>query len=212
MIIPLAVITERRFLFALIPPLIIFSVIPIQRVVEYGLNTFSFSKRQKNVFLVIILMIILLLSGLFMLRYDLKDPNEEYEKMEFANFLAHDIDGLILDPSKRTFEHGYFYYSKLDTPTENFRNFQISDRHVTESGNRVLIMEGTNFEDIIDNAKSLNAKYLLVDENNGLDSLDDIFYELYDYPFLRKIYDTKEQGMETITIKVFEINYDKFTP
>jgi len=76
----------------------------------------------------------------------------------------------------------------------------------------IILSKVPNFEDIIDNAKSLNAKYLLVDENNGLDSLDDIFYELYDYPFLTKIYDTKEQGMETITIKVFEINYDKFTP
>ena len=212
MIIPLAVINERRFLFALLPPLIIFSVIPIQRLVEYGLSTFSFSNRQKNVFLVIILIIILLLSGLFMLRYELKDPNEEYEKMEFANFLAHDLHGIILNPTNRTFEHGYFYYSKLDTPPENFRNFQLSDPYVTLSGNRVLIMEGTNFDDIINNAKSLKAKYLLVDENNGLDSLDDLFYERYDYPFLTKIYDTKQQGMERITIKVFEINYEKLTP
>src|SRR3989338_3703914 len=47
------VITERRFLFFMYPFLIIFATIPIQRVTEYGLSTFSFSEKQKNIFLVI---------------------------------------------------------------------------------------------------------------------------------------------------------------
>ena len=39
----ISVVPEKRFLFFLMPFLVIFSVIPIQRVTEYGLNTFSFS-------------------------------------------------------------------------------------------------------------------------------------------------------------------------
>jgi len=48
MLIVIAVIPERRFLYFLLPFLIIFSVIPIQRVVEYGLSTFSFTNALPN--------------------------------------------------------------------------------------------------------------------------------------------------------------------
>jgi len=212
MIIPLAVINERRFLFALLPFLIIFSVLPIQRVVEYGLSTFSFSKRNKNIFLVIVLVIILLLSSMFMLRYDVKDPVEEFEKMEFSNFLTNDISGLILDsPSHRTFNHGYFTIEKLDNPQENFKKYKMSQPFVTESGNKLSSMKGTTLNEIILDAKIQNAKYLLVD-NQDIEPLKKLYENDNSYDYLIKIYDTKEQGMERITIKVFEINYDKFTP
>ena len=65
MLIVIAVIPERRFLYFLLPFLIIFSVIPIQRVVEYGLSTFSFTKKQKNIFLIIIIFIVIILSSYF---------------------------------------------------------------------------------------------------------------------------------------------------
>ena len=43
LVIPFAIIDERRFLFSLFPFLIILATIPIQRVTNYGLNTFSHS-------------------------------------------------------------------------------------------------------------------------------------------------------------------------
>jgi len=212
LIIPLAVIPERRFLFALLPFLIIFSVLTIQRVTEYGLSTFSFSQKSKNIFLVIVLGFLLLLSGLFMLRYDVKDPMLEYEKIEFANFLANDLEGLMLDPpSKRTFNYGYLYYSKLNTPPGNFKNFRIIDDPVLTSGNHILNMNGASLNEIILNAKTLDAKYLLVDYNNGVDFLDDIYDEKIDHAFLTKIYDTKENGMKILRIKIFEIDFEQFS-
>lgn len=211
MIIPFAVIPERRFLFVLYPFLIIFSVLAIQRVTEYGLNTFSFSQKSKNVFLVLVLSLILLLSSLFMLRYDVKDPILEHEEMEFANFLTNDLDGLMLDPpSNTTFDYGYFRYSKLNNPPGNFNNFRIMDDPVLTSGNQILHMNGRSLNEIILNAKTLDAKYLLVDNNNGVDFLDDIYDEKHDFAFLTKIYDTKENGMKILTVKVFEIDYEKF--
>ena len=47
MCIVVAVVPEKRFLFFILPFLVLFSVIPIQRVIEYGLNTFSLSIKQK---------------------------------------------------------------------------------------------------------------------------------------------------------------------
>ena len=42
LILTFALIPEKRYLYYIFPFLIIFSVIPIQRVTEYGLSTFSF--------------------------------------------------------------------------------------------------------------------------------------------------------------------------
>ena len=213
MIIPLAVITERRFLLALLPPLIIFAVIPIQRLVEYGLSTFSFSSKNKNISLVIILCVILLLSALFMDRYERKDISVENEKMLFADFLINDLDGLIFDPAtSRTFDHGYLNFSKLNNPPGNFRNFQVFDDPVFGSGNSVLEMYGDSLNEIITNAKNLNVKYILVDEENNNDILDELYLEKQNYSFLDKIHDTQENGMKKLKIKVFEINFEQLTP
>ena len=48
MIITFSVIPERRFLYYLLPFLIIFATIPIQRLIEYGLSTFSFTTKAKT--------------------------------------------------------------------------------------------------------------------------------------------------------------------
>ena len=65
LIIPFAIIDERRFLFPIFPFLIILSTIPIQRITNYGLNTFSFNERKKSIFLVATVSIVLLLSITF---------------------------------------------------------------------------------------------------------------------------------------------------
>ena len=213
MIIPLAVITERRFLLALLPPLIIFAVIPIQRLIEYGLSTFSFSSKNKNISLMIILCIILLLSVFFMDRYEKTDNTLENEKLLFADFLITDLDGLIFDPAtSRTFDHGYLNFSKLNNPPGNFKNFQVFDDPVFGTGNRVLEMYGQSLNEIITNAKNLNVKYILVDEENNNDILDELYLEKQNYSFLDKIHDTQENGMKKLKIKVFEINFEQFAP
>lgn len=126
-IIPFSVIPDRRFLFALMPFLIIFATLTVQRVVEYGLSTFSLSQSQKNWFLVIFLSFLIILAGIFMLRYE-KDSSLEHEKIEFTQYLATKIDGTILDNGKdRAFTHGYFFYAKLNDPPEHFKNYNILD-------------------------------------------------------------------------------------
>ena len=211
MIIPLAVINERRFLFGLIPFIIIFSILPIQRLVEYGLSTFAFSKKQKNIFLVIILCVILLFSVTYMLRYDLKSYDEEHEKIEFAHFLENELDGIIMDPSSsRTFDHGYFSYAKLNNPPGNFKDFRILNDPVLSSGNQVVELNGKSIHEMISYGKSINAKYILVDTDNNESFLDDLYNEKIKKPFLIKIFDTQEQGFNKIKIKIFQIDYSQY--
>ena len=89
LVIPFAIIDERRFLFTLFPFLIILSVIPIQRVTNYGLSTFSFDEKRKSIFLVIVVGVVLLLSIMFTMgvgEFGFGPPNStlEHEKMEFT--------------------------------------------------------------------------------------------------------------------------------
>jgi hypothetical protein len=88
----------------------------------------------------------------------------------------------------------------------------VFDDPVLGSGNSVLEMYGDSLNEIITNAKNLNVKYILVDEENNNDILDELYLEKQNYSFLDKIHDTQENGMKKLKIKVFEINFEQFTP
>ena len=57
------------------------------------MSTFSFSQKQKSIFLVIVVSIVLVLSVWFTLGYDVSDPLLENEKYEFANYVLKNLDG-----------------------------------------------------------------------------------------------------------------------
>ena len=74
----------------------IFSVIPIQRVTEYGLSTFSFSRKQKDIFIIVIIIAIIFLSSLFMIRYGTPYHVLDNEKLEFSEYALNNLQGVIL--------------------------------------------------------------------------------------------------------------------
>ena len=77
--------------------MIILAIIPLQRLIEYGLSTFSYDDRQKKIILVGIMGAVLLSSCFYTLRYDLPDPVLNDEKILFADILSKKFEGKILD-------------------------------------------------------------------------------------------------------------------
>ena len=65
LLVVMAIFPDRRLALFMLPFLMIFSVIPIQRVIEYGLNTWSFSRKRKDVFIIGVIIAMILLSSLF---------------------------------------------------------------------------------------------------------------------------------------------------
>ena len=125
--IPFAIIEERRFLFALFPFVIILSTIPIQRVTNYGLSTFSFNERQKSVFLVIVVGVVLLLSTTFTMKvgefgYGLPNSVLEHEKIEFTKYLVENFDGRILHDEDVVDYLVYVYLTQDDNA--DFKEFK----------------------------------------------------------------------------------------
>jgi len=215
LVIPLSIIPDRRFLFYLYPFLIIFSVIPIQRVIEYGLSTFSWSENKKNGFLIGGIIFLILVSSLFILRFDKIDHLEEYEKIEFAKFLVNDIHGNIVGSSGSS----HMKFIKVNEPLGNIKNYTINTTKEPYSGfpyttgNRLFNLNGESIKDLFSYGQENDIKFLVINEENpNFEFLNNIFLNDNDYPFLTKIFDSKDVGYIKLKLKVFEINYKNFVP
>ena len=218
--IPFAIIDERRFLFALFPFLIILSVIPIQRVANYGLSTFSFNEKQKSVFLVIVVGVVLLLSTTFTMGvgefgYGLPNSALEHEKMEFTEYLFENYDGRILRDQTVI---DYLSYVSLTSGDSDFKSFKSPRGNnpypdLYEPGKVVwLSVNGKNMKELIINGELRELKYIGILERGSyfFPFLNDLYYNEEEYPYMEKIFDSDEMNYKKFKIKVFEINYKKF--
>ena len=214
MIITLSVVDERRYLFYLLPFLIFFSVIPVQRVTEYGLNTFSFSRKQKNIFLIIVISIALSLSVYFTTNlYQNPDPFLENERLQLSNFMVKNLDGKI----QRDFSPNmqYITYHFITLSPKSFTEYsnskgtdEFSESHKLER----IFVSGNSISELVSNGEKYELRYIFAYEsqNNFHPFLDALYADDNKYPFLTKIFDSKAHDFKKIQVKLFEIDYKKF--
>ena len=212
-----AVWPEKRLLFQIFPFLIILCIIPLQRVVTYGLGTFSFSTKQKNLFLVGVICTIIILSGLFTLRFEPPDPVLDREKTKFAEILVQKLDGKILDTGNTL--QGIINV-KLSNPPGVFKD-ATSDQNLHllhDSGQKLVVVSiyATTMDDFIKTSKEYDLKYISFNQD-GLGNFEswypylaDVYENENEYSFLKKVFDTNELGYIKLHAKVFEIDYKKF--
>ena len=219
MLIVIAVVPERRFLFFLLPFLIIFSVIPIQRVVEYGLSTFSFTKKQKNIFLIIVIFIVVVLSGYFTIfQYGEPDMVFENEKKDFAKFAVSNLHGEVL----REFgpASDYIVYEIITNPHGQFKQFKINSdwSEYQELGGDVtphgsVFISGKSLNELVKNGKEFDLKYIIVNKGGNQPFhifLSDLYSNEENYPYMVKVFDSNDLGYKKFKVKVFEIDYEKY--
>ena len=221
LIVPFTIVDERRYLFPLFPFLIILSTIAIQRVTNYGLNAFSFSDKQKSIFLIITTGIVLLLSVIFITGitgFGYGPPNTalENEKFEFAKHLVENFDGRIL---RDAVVIDYLSYVNL-TSNDNidFKTIKsprgkdpYPDQY--EPGRVVqVIVSGKTVEELVTNGQTRGLKYIGILEKGSyfFPFLNDLYYNEENYPYMKKIFDSEEANYEEFKIKAFEIDYKKF--
>jgi len=209
----MSVIYDRRFMMYLLPFLMIFSVIPIQRVTEYGLNTFSFSRRQKDIFIIGIIITIILLSSIFMTRYGTPDPILENEKFEFSEYALNNLQGVVFRDWGGSLD--YVSYLRITESPEKFKSYEINSKIIPDKENSFKISSapyGETLEELISDGEKYDLKYIIANQKKGLyyPFTDELFYNYNQYPYLKKIFDSDEFGFKKLKIKVFEINYEKF--
>ena len=211
LIIVMAMFPDRRHLLFLLPFLMIFSVIPIQRVTEYGLSTFSFSRKQKDIFLIIIIITVIFLSSLFMIRYGTPYHVLDNEKLEFSEYALNNLQGVVLRDWGGSLD--YVPYLTITESPEKFKNYEINSQ-ITE-GNSFTSSGapyGETLEELISDGEKYELKYIIANEKQGFyhPFTDELYDNYSQYPYLKKIFDSDEFGFEKLKIKVFEINYEKF--
>ena len=215
-----AIYPEKRLIYHAYPFLIIFATISLHRLVEYGLSTFSFNEKQKKICLVGIMCFVLILSGLYTLRYEVQDPILNNEEILFAETLENKFDGKILDA-------GYtlkgLHYVHVTDPLDAFKNYKISQdpgayylfEFNKENVNLMpTVLYAKSLEDFIEVSYEYELNYISINKNG----VSDIFYpylnEIYEneakFPYLIKVFDTEREGFEKLKAKVFEINYEIF--
>ena len=208
-----SIVPEKRLLYFLIPNLILFSVIPIERLIKYGFSTFSFSKNQKNISFIIIISIILILSIVYTSHYELTDKQTENEKLQFSEIINKKLDGKILDA-------GYtlqsLMYITLNESGTNFKEFGISEDvnnwWVGTKKLNVINLYATDFENFILVSRENNLNYVSINKN-GVNMewypyLKDVYDNENNFPELKKIFDSQDNGFENFHVKIFEIRPD----
>ena len=218
--IPFAIIDERRWIFPIFPFLIILSTIPIQRITNYGLSTFSFNEKQKSIFLVTTVSIVLLLSctftvGIGEFGYGLPNSALEREKIKFTEHLVENFDGRIL---RDAVVNDYLIYVNITSDDNDFKTFK-SPRgknpypDLYEPGKVVRMnVYGKTVEELVTNGETISLKYIGILEKGSylFPFLNGLYYNEENYPYMKKVFDSDEMGYEQFKIKVFEIDYKNF--
>jgi hypothetical protein len=76
---------------------------------------------------------------------------------------------------------------------------------------KVIRLQGEAINEIIQDAKDKGLSYLAVTSAGQNDNqiLSKIYHEEHNYPYLKKIYDSKDYSFK-FNVKIFEINYNEF--
>ena len=205
----MAIVPDRRFVLYLLPFLIIFSVIPIQRVVEYGLSTFSFSRKQKDIFLLGIVFTAIILSIIVIIGY-IPNSQLESEKLQFSTYVLNNLDGVTL----RDYVGGLDYVQYL-LISNSFNNYKINSGildNIDTKFEETDAPNGKTIEEFVISGKNYDLKYIVSNEIPGKvhPITDKLYHNHNEYPYLEKIFDSDEFGFQELKVKIFEIDYEKF--
>ena len=183
---------------------------------EYGLNTFSFTRKQKDIFLIIVTSIALCLSIYFIVyHYESNDTEFENEKLFLSEFIIQNLDGKLMRDFGPSTE--YINYKLIIAEPEKFKEFTNSkglEYIINENVSKVdfTFISGESVKDVIEKGKEFELKYIVVYKNNNVfhEFFSDVYLNEEKYPFLIKIFDSNDHNFTKIEVKIFEINYNKF--
>jgi len=188
-------INDIRYILWLYPILVVISIFTIKRIVN--------NLENKNAFVFLFFIGILLFVGYFLVSEDISQRNNESYK--FAGYVYSNTEvinwyvqvGYI--ESIRLTELDSFPISSSDLPPPKINIIELNP------------YKYFSIEEFVRDGKDLGLTHLVVDDTSKKYSiLDDVFYNESRFPYLEKIYDTKENGYTSYHGKIFEINYVLF--
>jgi len=185
-------ISDTRYLLMLYPIVIIISLFSIEWITS--------KIKKKNLILIIITSGIILSSGIFL---EIKIDNQ-HEKEAFEIALKNTP---YLSVINSYYPESVYYKTTIIDEVEEF---PILKEDIPRKISILTTSSFNSLEDFLVENEDKGLKHIVTDNTkNRLEFLKKVFYNEVDYPYLTKIYDSKEDGFE-YHLKIFEINYNQF--
>lgn len=171
----------------------IFSLISLFAIQNYISKT-----NKKNIVIILIIAGILCTSIVF---YEFKkiDYEKEKELYEIGKIASKIVSGVNTHPTESR------YISAAQIPNEWPFAFHDDMYQVK----RVSTINAESLQDYILNSKNELSHILIDNDPNLPEFLKDINKNEEDYPYLKKVFDSKDEGFKH-QMKIFEIDYNKF--
>jgi hypothetical protein len=212
---------EVRYLLPIFPILCLFSIFFIKNITE--------KIKYKKLFLILI-PILVISSTVGFIEYKNSDDVNQVEAYQFAkevrkitNSQAQYLDnpriiesnsGVTREITKTT--KVITYYSQAQY-LDNARIMESNEFPILreELPSSIVIIypdKYETFQEYISNNKENGLEYVIVDKGDWRTTkfLDDVFQNEKSYPYLHKIFDSKDIGYKNYHAKIFKINFDEF--
>ena len=184
-------VLDTRYLFFMYPGFCIMSVLTIHKIADK-------SKFRNYIILTIVLAMVI--SSVVFLEYQKIDYEHEKELIQVAEFVVKNTDGVNAYYPNAKYVKSIELIEKWPNVSINPQPYEIS--MISEKG-------FTSLNEFILNGKERGLTHLIIDnEEQRPEFLKDVLENESEYPFLEKIYDSKEHGFQ-YNLKIFRINYQK---
>ena len=181
---------DTRYLYALFP---IFSLVSLYAVKSY---LTKFTRKDLILFLIIVG---ILISSISFYEYKKIDYEQERELNEIAKKIPKNITGI----------NHHHTVAKYISVTEISEKWPFVFYDETRKITYISTKNYKNLENFIFYSRD-DLTHLMVDRNSELpEFLQDVYYFEEKYPYLDKVYDSKDSGLK-YHIKLFKINYEKY--
>jgi len=214
-ILPFSVIPDKRLILFLFPFLIIFSIFPL----KYYFQKFSLLENNSKLFFTLIFVILIITSSVMISRYDRSDSISEQEQMDFAKYLTQNFNGkLLFEPhnTQKYFNHPMIYEdSEIFLGIKITENWQDGDMYFNYPQTKIsrISVHGIDMGELLENGEKVGLTHVMAtsQQMSFFDFVNQLYFEEEKYPFLIKVYDSKDFDHKHFHVKVFEIDYLKYS-
>ena len=186
-------IEETRYIFPLIPIMILFSLTSFERLLT--------KKYVKKIG--VCLIIATLCVSITFIGFQKSDYQQEEEIYKSALFIVDNAKGVNLEPGGR--------FMKIAEMENNWKQLPLTDDNgkIFVETKRLSINNYHTVEEYLQDSQKFGLTHIVVYNENDKKFLTEVFYNEKEYPYLTKVYDSSILGHKKY-IKIFEVDFEQF--
>ena len=191
-------IEDPRLIFIFLPFLCLLSI-PILKNIEKKINHKQIS--------IMCFIFIIIVSSFLIVEYQKVDYSHEREVYKISQFIINNADGVnAISPESR-----YFKTAEIERGWPNSINLDKDNPgHVSRDIKRIFAEKFETLDNFLIESEKIGITHLIVDGKEGrAEFLNLIYKNDKDFPFLKKIYDSHQDGLK-YHVKIYLIDFEEF--